>query len=83
MLRGMATTPKRKAQSRTLGQRTAPRPERLQPARLRLPDLRDPKVLAEIRREAKLMAQHPENDLLDDWAEAIIDWDDWPPFDPA
>jgi hypothetical protein len=79
----MATTPKKKAQSRTLDQRTAPRPGRSQAAHSRVPDLRDSKVLAEIRREAKLMAQHPENDVIDDWAEAMIDWDEWPPFDPA
>jgi hypothetical protein len=29
------------------------------------------------------MAQHPENDAIDDWNEAMIDLDDWPPFDPA
>jgi hypothetical protein len=26
------------------------------------------------------MAEHPENDAIDDWIEAIVDWDDWPPF---
>jgi Protein of unknown function (DUF3018) len=41
------------------------------------PDLRDPEVLAEIRREVKLMAQHPENDAIDAWNEAAYDWDDW------
>jgi hypothetical protein len=43
----------------------------------RVPDLRDPKVLAEIRREAKLIAQHPENDAVDDWIEQIYDWESW------
>src|SRR6266705_6439195 len=32
-----------------------------------VPDLRDPKVLADIRNQAKLMAQHPENDAIDAW----------------
>jgi hypothetical protein len=43
----------------------------------RVPDLRDPKVLAEIRREAKLIAQHPENDAVDDWIEQVYDWESW------
>ena len=38
--------------------------------------LRDPKVLADLLREAKVMAQHPDNDAIDDWIEAIYDWDD-------
>jgi hypothetical protein len=46
-------------------------------------DMRDPKFLADLRRQARLMAQHPENDAIDDWIEAIYDWDDWPSFDPA
>lgn len=39
--------------------------------------LRDPKVLAEIHREAELLAQHPENDAIDDWIEAAYDWESW------
>jgi hypothetical protein len=42
-----------------------------------VPDLRDPKVAADIRRQAKLMAQHPENDAIDDWLEKAIDWEAW------
>jgi hypothetical protein len=42
-----------------------------------VPDLRNPKVLAEIRREAELMAQHPENDAIDTWIEAAYDWSAW------
>lgn len=42
-----------------------------------VPDLRDPKVLAELRRQARLMRQHPENDVIDDWIEAIRDPRDW------
>jgi hypothetical protein len=39
-------------------------------------------VLAEIRRQAAMMAQHPENDAIDAWIEAIFDWDDLgPPYD--
>jgi hypothetical protein len=42
-----------------------------------VPDLRKPEVLAEIRREVKLMAQHPENDAIDTWIEAAYDWSAW------
>jgi hypothetical protein len=41
------------------------------------PDLRDPKVLAEIPREVKRMAQHPENDAIDDWIGQVSDWESW------
>jgi hypothetical protein len=77
----MATTPK-KAKPRTPQQRVATRRERLRAQGLRpvqhwVPDLRDPKVLAEIRREGAMMAQHPENDAIDDRLEQVIDWDAW------
>jgi hypothetical protein len=77
----MAGTPK-KSKPRTPKQRMASRRERLRAQGLRpvqhwVPDLRDPKVLAEIRREIKLMAQHPENDAIDDWLDAIRDPKDW------
>ncbi|MEI9926387.1 MAG: antitoxin MazE family protein [Bradyrhizobium sp.] len=42
-----------------------------------VPDLRNPKVLAQIRREAKLIAQHPENDEVDRWIESVYDWESW------
>ena len=78
----MATTPKKKAKSRASQQRNASRRKRLRTQGLRrveflVPDLRDPKVLADIRRQAKLMAQHPENDAIDDWIEQVVDWEAW------
>jgi len=77
----MVTTPK-KAKPRTAQQRMPSRREPLRAQRLRpgqhwVPDLRDPKVLAEIRREIELMAQHPENDAIDDWIESVYDWESW------
>ncbi|MGX7745422.1 DUF3018 family protein [Rhodopseudomonas parapalustris] len=43
--------------------------------------MRDPQFLADLSREAAMMAQHPENDAIDDWIEANRDlrgwvWDD-------
>jgi len=35
------------------------------------------KVRAHIRREARLMAQHPEDNILNEWIEATYDWDAW------
>jgi hypothetical protein len=77
----MPTTPK-KPPPQTPRQRMAARRERLRAQGLRpvqhwVPDLRDPKVLADLRRQAKLMAQHPENAEIDDWIEAVYDWDAW------
>ncbi len=77
----MATTPK-KAKPRTPQQRMSARRERLRAQGLRpvqhwVPDLRDPKVLAEIRREGAMMAKHPENDAIDDWIDQVVDWDAW------
>jgi hypothetical protein len=77
----MATTPK-KSKPRTPQQRMASRRDRLRAQGLRpvqhwVPDLRNPKVLAEIRREAAAMARHPENDAIDSWNEAAYDWSEW------
>jgi hypothetical protein len=35
------------------------------------------KVRADLRRQVKLMARHPENDAIDAWIEAAYDWSDW------
>jgi hypothetical protein len=48
-------------------------------------DMRDRDFLAAIRREGAMMRHHAENDAIDDWIEAIYDWNDfdWPPFDSS
>lgn len=76
----MSTTPK-KSKPRT-PQRMAARRERLRAQGMRpvqhwVPDLRDPKVMADLKRQAKLMAQHPQNAELDDWLDKAIDWAEW------
>jgi len=74
---------KRKTKRRkTALKRVTARPRRLRAQGLRAvqhrePDLRNPKVLAELRREAVLLAQHPENDAIDAWIEAVYDWSEW------
>jgi hypothetical protein len=78
----MPTTPRKsRTKPKTPQQRMAARRKRLRAQGLRpiqhwVPDLRDPKVRAEIRREAKLLARPVENGALDDWIEAAIDWSD-------
>jgi len=77
----MATT-RKKSKPRTPQQRMAARRARLRAQGLRpvqhcVPDLHNPKVLAEIRREIKTMAQHPENDAIDNWIESVYDWESW------
>jgi hypothetical protein len=53
------------------------RAQGLRPVQHWVPDLRDPRVRASIRREAALLAKHPENAAIDDWIEAAYDWDEW------
>jgi hypothetical protein len=77
----MATAP-RKVKPRTPQQRMAARRDRLRAQGLRpvqhwVPDLRDPKVRADLRRQAKLMARLPENDAIDGWIEAVYGWSAW------
>lgn len=77
----MSTSPK-KPKPRTPQQRMASRRERLRAQGLRpvqhwVPDLRDPKVVADLKRQARLMAQHPQNAELDDWLDKAIDWNEW------
>ena len=78
----MATTPKKKAKPRTPRQRMASRRERLRAQGLRpvqhwVPDLRDPKVLVEIRREGARLSKHPDNAAIDDWLDMVRDPGDW------
>jgi len=63
----MAPTPKK----------TKPRTPQQRMVQHWVPDLRDPKVRADLRRQAKLMARHPENDAIDEWIEAVYDWSAW------
>ena len=70
---------KSKTKPKTPQQRMQARRARLHALGLRpvqhwVPDLRDPKVRADIRRQGKLLARHPENDEIDAWIEANYDW---------
>lgn len=53
------------------------RAQGLRPVQHWVPDLRDPKVLAEIRSEGARMSQHPENNGIDTWLDKVRDPADW------
>jgi len=77
----MATTP-RKTKPQTPRQRMQAQRDRLRAQGLRpvqhwVPDLRNPRILADIRRQGRLLAQHPENDIIDAWIEAVYDFSEW------
>ena len=61
------------ARERMQARRKRLRAQGLRPVQHWVPDLRDPKVRAEVRREAALLAKHPENAAIDDWIEAAYD----------
>jgi hypothetical protein len=77
----MAPKPKT-ARPKTARERMSARRKRLRAQGLRpvqhwVPDLRDPRVRADLRRQGKLLAQHPENAEIDAWIETVYDWKDW------
>lgn len=78
----MAASSKKKRPPKTAAQRMRERRARLRKQGLRpvqfwVPDLRDPRVRAQIRREGALLARHPENAEIDAWIDAVVDWDEW------
>ena len=75
----MPTKPKkpRTASERMRMRRVRLRAQGLRPVQYRVPDLRDPRARAEIRREGALLASHPDNAAIDDWIDASYDWSEW------
>ena len=72
--RSRAKTPRERMQAR----RERLRAQGLRPVQHWVPDLRDARVRAAIRREATQLARHPDNAALDDWLDAVRDPCDWP-----
>lgn len=75
-------SPSRKPRPKTASERMAARRARLRAQGLRpvqhwVPDLRDPRVRADIRRELAALAEHPENAEIDAWIEAVADTSGW------
>jgi hypothetical protein len=74
--------PSRKRNPKTAKQRMQARRRRLRAQGLRpiqhwVPDLRNPKVLADIRRQAKLLARPVEGGAVDEWIDQAYDWSEW------
>jgi hypothetical protein len=65
------------ASQRMSARRARLRAEGLRPVQHWVPDLRNARVRAEIRREAALLAQHPDNAVIDDFIDASYDWAEW------
>jgi hypothetical protein len=68
--------------AKTPRERMAARRERLRAQGLRpvqfwVPDLRNPKVQAALRKEIAELAKHPANSEIDDWIEKIYDDSGW------
>lgn len=75
-------TARRKSKPKTPRERMQARRQRLRAQGLRpvqhwVPDLRDPKVRADIRRQGRLLAKHPENAEIDAWIEVMTDYSEW------
>jgi len=75
----MPANPK-KSKPKTARQRMQARRARLRAQGLKavqfwVPDLRNPRVRARLRREAALLAKHPANDEIDAWIDATYDPD--------
>jgi hypothetical protein len=49
----------------------------LRPVQHWVPDLRDPKVRADLLRQGRLLGQHPENAEIDAWIEQMHDSSGW------
>lgn len=53
------------------------RAQGLRPLQFWVPDLRDARIRADLRRQGKLLARHSENAEIDAWIEAVSDTSDW------
>lgn len=53
------------------------RAQGLRPVQYWVPDLRDARIRADLRRQGRLLGRHPENAAIDDWIERVYDASDW------
>ena len=65
------------AQERKSARRKQLRAQGLRPVQHWVPDVRDPRVRADLLRQGKLLARYPENDPIDEWIEAVCDTSGW------
>jgi hypothetical protein len=62
------------AKERMSARRKRLRAQGLRPIQIWVPDLRNPRVRAEIKRQAALLSKPHE---IDQWIEAAVDWSEW------
>jgi hypothetical protein len=65
------------ARQRMQTRRARLRAQGLRPVQHWVPDLRDPRIRADLRRQGRLLARHPENAGIDAWIERMYDSSDW------
>jgi hypothetical protein len=65
------------ARERMSARRERLRAQGLRPVQHWVPDVRDPRVRGDLRRQGRLLAQHPENAQIDAWIEAVCDTSGW------
>lgn len=65
------------ARERMAARRKRLRAQGLRPVQHWVPDVRDPKVRADLLRQGKRLARFPENDPIDEWIEAVYDTSGW------
>ena len=65
------------ARERMSARRKRLRAQGLRPVQHWVPDVRDPKVRADLLRQGKLLAKFPKNDPIDEWIEAVYDTSGW------
>ena len=65
------------ARERMQARRDRLRAQGLRPVQFWVPDLRDPKMQAALRKEIAVLAKHPANSEIDAWIEKIHDDSGW------
>ena len=75
--RSKIKTKPKTARERMQARRDRLRAQGLRPVQHWVPDLRDPKVLADLRRQGRLMARSVEDGALDEWIDKAYDWSLW------
>jgi hypothetical protein len=65
------------ARERMSARRQRLRAQGLRPVQHWVPDVRDPRVRADLLRQGRLLARHPVSDEIDAWIEAVYDTSGW------
>lgn len=72
-----AKTAPKSAKERMSARRKRLRAQGLRPVQHWVPDIRNPRVRADLLRQGNLLARHSENAEIDAFIEASYDWSEW------